>query len=65
MDTNIDSSAKTIGGITGMILLIYGVIKILDYYDIGVDKYGSYLAFYIFLFISSYVLPTSNKNIAN
>ncbi len=58
-----DSTASTIGGITAMILLTYGIIKILEYYDIGIDKYGSYLAFYIFLFISSYILPTYYSNI--
>lgn len=54
---------STIGGITAMILLTYGIMRILEYYDIGVDKYGSYLAFYIFLFISSYILPTYYSNI--
>lgn len=63
MDTY--TSASAIGGITIMILFSYGVMRILEYYGIGIDKYGSYLVFYMFLFISLYILPTKYSNISN
>ena len=44
--------------IIGMaILLIYALTKILNFFGIGIDVYGSYLAFYIFLLITYFVLP--------
>ncbi len=43
----------TILGIT--ILVIYSITKILNFYGIGVDKYGSYLVFYIFLLGCYYI----------
>lgn len=39
------------------ILLIYGLTKIMEFYGMTVSSYGSYIAFYIFILISSYVLP--------
>jgi hypothetical protein len=63
MDTFTSSSA--IGGITIMLLFIYGIMRILEYYGIGIDKYGSYLVFYMFLFISLYILPTKYSNISD
>ena len=39
----------TILGIT--VLIIYSVTKILNFYGIGVDIYGSYLVFYVFLLL--------------
>ena len=42
-------SAITVVGIT--LLLVYGLTKILDFYGIGINVYGSYLAFYIFIMI--------------
>lgn len=49
------SSIITILGIS--ILLIYGIIRILEFYGIGINVYGSYIAFYFFILISSFVLP--------
>lgn len=49
------NSMITIIGIT--LLLIYGITKILDFYGIGINVYGSYIAFYLFLLITSFVLP--------
>jgi hypothetical protein len=49
------SSIITALGIS--ILLVYGITKILDFYGIGINIYGSYIAFYFFLLISSFVLP--------
>lgn len=53
---------STITGIGFIIVLMYGISKILEFYNIGIDKYGSYLAFYVFLFISAYIIPTKYKN---
>jgi hypothetical protein len=39
------------------IILIYGLIKLLDFYGIGINNYGSYIAFYIFILLSSFILP--------
>ncbi len=49
------SSTITILGIS--ILLVYGITKILDFYGIGINIYGSYIAFYLFILISSFILP--------
>lgn len=57
------NTGSVITGIGVMIILVYGLIKILEFYGIGIDKYGSYFAFYIFLFISSYIIPTKYKNV--
>ena len=48
-------SAITVVGIT--LLLVFTLMKILDFYDVGINVYGSYLAFYIFIMISALVLP--------
>lgn len=39
------------------ILLVYGLTKILEFYGIGINVYGSYIAFYFFILISAFVLP--------
>ena len=49
------SSIITILGIS--IILIYGLTKIFDFFGLGKDVYGSYFSFYIFLLISSFILP--------
>jgi branched-subunit amino acid ABC-type transport system permease component len=55
------SSIITILGIT--IVLVYGLTKILEFYGIGINVYGSYLAFYFFLLISSFILPKNYPSI--
>ena len=47
-------SKITVFGIT--VLLIYTITNILNFYGIGVDKYGAYLVFYIFLLLCYYIL---------
>ena len=42
-------STITVFGFT--ILAIYSITKILNFYGVGVDKYGPYLMFYVFLII--------------
>lgn len=56
------NTGTAITGIGIIVLLIYGITRILEFYGIGVDKYGSYLAFYFFLFISAYIIPTKYKH---
>lgn len=48
-------SMVTILGIS--FLLFYGVTKILEFYGIGINVYGSYIAFYVFILISLFILP--------
>jgi len=55
MTTSSTSSTITTLGIS--IILIYGITKILDFFGIGINVYGSYISFYIFLLISSFILP--------
>jgi hypothetical protein len=49
------STIITILGITT--LVTYGIIKILEFYGIGINIYGSYIAFYFFILISAFILP--------
>ena len=51
-------SGITVFGITALIL--YAITKILNFYDIGSNIYGSYLTFYIFLLILIYNTPKHN-----
>lgn len=41
------------------LLITFSITQILNFYGIGINVYGSYLAFYAFLLISTYVLPTA------
>lgn len=50
-----DSSSITNIGIS--LILLYSITQILNFYGIGVNIYGTYVAFYIFLFLSTYILP--------
>jgi branched-subunit amino acid ABC-type transport system permease component len=45
------------------LLLIYGITRILEFYGIGINVYGSYVAFYIFILISIFVLPHNYVNL--
>jgi hypothetical protein len=48
------SSSKNISKLTVVgltILTIYAITKILNFYGVGADKYGSYLMFYVFLIL--------------
>ena len=39
------------------LLLVYSLSKILEFYGIGINMYGSYISFYLFLLISAFILP--------
>ena len=45
------------------ILIIYSVTSILNFYGVGVDKYGSYLVFYIFLLLCYYIFNSEYPKI--
>ena len=55
------SSIISILGIA--LLLFYGLTRILEFYGIGINVYGSYMAFYIFILISIFVLPHNYVNL--
>jgi len=57
---SVNSSITTFGI---SILLIYGLTKILEFYGVGINSYGSYIAFYIFILISMYILPNNYYSI--
>ncbi len=44
-------------------IVIYGLTKILEFYGIGINVYGSYIAFYIFILFTSFILPREYPNI--
>lgn len=51
-------SASTIITTLGIsLLLVYGLTRILEFYGVSINTYGSYIAFYFFLLISSFILP--------
>jgi hypothetical protein len=52
-----NTALLTTAGIS--LLIIYGLTKIFEFYGIGINVYGSYMAFYIFLLISVFVLPNT------
>jgi hypothetical protein len=39
------------------ILFFYSIIQILKFYDVGIEVYGYYIIFYIFIIISIIILP--------
>jgi hypothetical protein len=43
-------------------ILFYSVSQICNFYGIGYSTYGPYMLFYIFIIISSVILPHSYKN---
>jgi len=40
-------------------IALYCIMKILDFYGIGLDEYAIFVAFYLFLAMCHLVLPTS------
>jgi hypothetical protein len=47
------------------VVLVYGLTTLLEFYGIGINVYGSYFAFYLFILISAFILPHTypNRNI--
>ena len=50
-------NSNSITNIGISLILLYSITQILNFYGIGVNVYGTYVAFYIFLFLSTYILP--------
>lgn len=46
--------------IASSILFFYSLSKILNFWGVGEDVYGVYILFYIFLIVSSLILPLYN-----
>ena len=49
--------SSLVTGIGISVLLLFVLPTILNFYSITIDKYGPYLAFMIFIIISSFILP--------
>ena len=50
---------KHLGIITAIglfIIIVYSLMQVLEFYGMGIDIFGSYLFFYLFLIISIYIL---------
>jgi len=45
------------------LILIYGITRLLEFYNINISVYGSYLVFYLFLLVCYFVLPREYSNI--
>ena len=50
-----DSSAITNIGLS--VILLYSIAQIMQFYGVRMDVYGSYVSFYVFLYISTFILP--------
>ena len=51
------SASSIITGLGIAVILTYSIVKILDFYGINVNQFGTYLSFYVFILISLFVLP--------
>ena len=45
------------------IVIMYILVQILNFYGIGQDVYGIYLAFILFMILNFFMLPTKNAKI--
>jgi hypothetical protein len=45
------------------VAIVFCVIQVLQFYGIGLDKYAVYLAFYIFILLTKFILPTNVDSI--
>ena len=58
--SGVSSTVESMSGLTafGLIILItYAITKVLNFYEVGPNVYGSYLVFYVFLITAAYNLP--------
>ncbi len=58
--SGVSNTIESMSGITafGLVMLItYAITKILNFYEVGSNVYGSYLVFYVFLIIAAFNLP--------
>jgi hypothetical protein len=45
------------------VIIIYIIIQLMNFYDIGQESYGIYLGFIIFIILSIIILPNSYPKI--
>jgi hypothetical protein len=57
------ASSSLLFSLSVFLLLSYGIAKILEFYGADISSYGSYFAFYFFLLISYFILPSDYNNI--
>jgi hypothetical protein len=50
-------SSNSIGEIGISLISLYCIMKLLDFYGIGLDEYAIFVAFYLFLAMCKFVLP--------
>jgi hypothetical protein len=58
--SGVSNTIESMSGVTafGLVMLItYAITKILNFYEVGPNVYGSYLVFYVFLIIAAFNLP--------
>lgn len=58
--SGVSSTVESMSGLTafGLIVLItYAITKVLNFYEVGPNVYGSYLVFYVFLITTAFNLP--------
>jgi branched-subunit amino acid ABC-type transport system permease component len=55
------SSGEKISILGLSILLMYGISRLLEFNGIGINMYGSYVVFYVFMLVSSLVLVPGMK----
>ena len=48
---------STITNIGLSIILLYSITQIMQFYGVGMNVYGSYVSFYVFLYLSTLILP--------
>ena len=51
------SASSIITGLGIAVILTYSIVKILEFYGINVNQFGTYLSFYVFILITLFVLP--------
>lgn len=44
-------------------IAIYAIIRLLGFYGVGLEVYGIYLVFYIFILLSVFILPISDPKV--
>ncbi len=44
-------------------IAIYAIIRLLGFYGVGLEVYGIYLVFYIFILLSVFILPINDPKV--
>jgi hypothetical protein len=53
------TTGAIISSIGFSVILLYILVQILNFYGIGTNVYGTYLAFYLFILLSLLILPNN------